>query len=52
MLNLGNLFLFQGDHAQSQDYFQKALALAEAGGLKQLKAIALMSLGNVAEFGR
>jgi CHAT domain-containing protein/tetratricopeptide (TPR) repeat protein len=50
LLNQANLFMWQGDLAQSQDYLQRGLALSESAGLKPLAGVALMGLGRVAEF--
>lgn len=49
-LDIGNVFLWQGNHAQSEQYFTRASDLAEAAGSKPLVAYALMSLGRIAQF--
>jgi len=46
-LHWGAALLRQGDPATAQVHFEKSLALARAGGLLDMEAIALMRLGQV-----
>jgi CHAT domain-containing protein/Tfp pilus assembly protein PilF len=50
LLNLGNVYLWQGDYALAEDRFRRAMAFAEEAKVRFLTAIAVMSLGRVAEF--